>query len=147
MKDILLSSPVFYLYLAFVVVLLIAALWTRQPGPAVGKPRAAANDGTGIGGALVAARCNLNRAPWRGPPRNPGATARPFFSLQATPVRGALEVDRAEAMGVPAPFIVAFRRGGDVAAYARPTPASCAPSPSRWYGGLDRPEGEDGAVD
>jgi hypothetical protein len=38
---------------------------------------------------------------------------------EGSPVRGAFEVDRAEAMEVPAPFIVEFRRGGDVAAYAR----------------------------
>jgi hypothetical protein len=35
-----------------------------------------------------------------------------------SPVRGAFAVDRAEALEVPAPFVVEFRRGGDVAAYA-----------------------------
>jgi hypothetical protein len=35
-----------------------------------------------------------------------------------SPVRGAFAVDRAEAMEVPTPFFVEFRRGGDVAAYA-----------------------------
>src|SRR5262249_11480572 len=33
-------------------------------------------------------------------------------------VRGAFAVDRAEALEVPTPFVVEFRRGGDVAAYA-----------------------------
>jgi hypothetical protein len=35
-----------------------------------------------------------------------------------SPVRGAFAVDRAETLEVPTPFIVEFRRGGDVAAYA-----------------------------
>jgi hypothetical protein len=35
-----------------------------------------------------------------------------------SPVRGAFTVDRAEALEVPIPFLVEFRRGGDVAAYA-----------------------------
>jgi hypothetical protein len=35
-----------------------------------------------------------------------------------SPVRGAFAVERAEALEVPAPFVVAFRRDGDVAAYA-----------------------------
>jgi hypothetical protein len=35
-----------------------------------------------------------------------------------SPVRGAFTVDRAEALEVPTPFAVEFRRGGDVAAYA-----------------------------
>ena len=33
-------------------------------------------------------------------------------------VRGAFTVDRAEALEVPTPFVVEFRRGGDVAGYA-----------------------------
>jgi hypothetical protein len=37
---------------------------------------------------------------------------------QDSPVRGAFAVDRAEALDVPIPYIVEFRRGGDVAAYA-----------------------------
>jgi hypothetical protein len=36
-----------------------------------------------------------------------------------SPVRGAFAVDRAQALEVPTPFSVEFRRGGDVAAYAR----------------------------
>jgi hypothetical protein len=35
-----------------------------------------------------------------------------------SPVRGAFAADRARAMEVPTPFIVRFRREGDVAAYA-----------------------------
>jgi cyclopropane-fatty-acyl-phospholipid synthase len=35
-----------------------------------------------------------------------------------SPVRGAFTVDQAEAMEVSAPFVVEYRRGGDVAAYA-----------------------------
>jgi hypothetical protein len=38
---------------------------------------------------------------------------------EGSPVRGAFAVERAEALEVPPPFIVDFRRGGDVAAYAR----------------------------
>jgi hypothetical protein len=33
-------------------------------------------------------------------------------------VRGAFTVDRAETLEIPIPFVVEFRRGGDVAAYA-----------------------------
>jgi cyclopropane-fatty-acyl-phospholipid synthase len=35
-----------------------------------------------------------------------------------SPVRGAFAVERAEVLEAPAPFLVEFRRGGDVAAYA-----------------------------
>jgi hypothetical protein len=35
-----------------------------------------------------------------------------------SPVRGAFAVDRAEALEAPTPFVVEFRRGGDVEAYA-----------------------------
>jgi hypothetical protein len=37
---------------------------------------------------------------------------------EGSPVRGAFTVDRAAALEVPTPYIVEFRRGGDVAAYA-----------------------------
>jgi SAM-dependent methyltransferase len=36
-----------------------------------------------------------------------------------SPVRGAFAIDRAEALEVPINFVAEFRRGGDVAAYAR----------------------------
>jgi hypothetical protein len=35
-----------------------------------------------------------------------------------SPVRGAFAVERAEALEAPTPFVIAFRRNGDVAAYA-----------------------------
>jgi cyclopropane-fatty-acyl-phospholipid synthase len=35
-----------------------------------------------------------------------------------SPVRGAFSIDRAQALEVPTPFSVEFRRDGDVAAYA-----------------------------
>jgi hypothetical protein len=37
---------------------------------------------------------------------------------EGSPVRGAFAVERAQALEVPTPFAVAFRQGGDVAAYA-----------------------------
>ena len=37
---------------------------------------------------------------------------------EGSPVHGAFAVDRAAALEVPTPFLVEFRRGGDVAAYA-----------------------------
>src|SRR5262245_34342318 len=37
---------------------------------------------------------------------------------EGSPVRGAFAIERAATLEVPAPFVVAFRRGGDVAAYA-----------------------------
>jgi hypothetical protein len=82
MKDILLSMPEFYLYLVFVVALLIAALWTRETGPPVGEPPAAAlTTGWGVADAPVAARCNLARAPF---PLQLRRDCRPFQDLQAT---------------------------------------------------------------
>jgi hypothetical protein len=38
---------------------------------------------------------------------------------EGSPVRGAFAVERAEALEVPTPFVVEYRRGGDAAAYAR----------------------------
>jgi hypothetical protein len=38
---------------------------------------------------------------------------------EGSPVRGVYEVERAETLEVPAPYIVEFERGGDVAAYAQ----------------------------
>jgi hypothetical protein len=37
---------------------------------------------------------------------------------EGSPVRGAFAVERAKALEVPTPFVLEFRRGGDVAAYA-----------------------------
>jgi hypothetical protein len=38
---------------------------------------------------------------------------------EGSPVRGAFTVDRAQTLEAPVPFVVEFRRSGDVAAYAR----------------------------
>jgi hypothetical protein len=85
MKDIILSMPEVYLYLVFVVVLLIRALWTREIDPPVGEPRATAlTTGRGVGDAPVAARCNLDRAPLRSSDLPPQRDRRPFRDLQAT---------------------------------------------------------------
>jgi hypothetical protein len=67
---------------------------------------------------------------------------------EGSPVRGAFAVDRAEALDVPAPFLVAFRRDGDVAAYA----GACtgflrAFSEPVVRAALNQPEGEDGTVE
>jgi SAM dependent carboxyl methyltransferase len=65
-----------------------------------------------------------------------------------SPVRGAYAVDRAEALEVPTPFLVEFRRGGDAAAYAGAyTGFLRAVSEPVVRAALDRPEGEDGTVE
>jgi hypothetical protein len=65
-----------------------------------------------------------------------------------SPVRGAFAVDRAEALEVPTPFNVAFRRDGDVAAYAGAyTGFLRAVSEPVVRAALDRPEGGVGAVE
>ena len=76
MKDILLSNSVFYLYLAFVVPALIAALWTRPTGPAVSKPRAAAPT-TGRASATPRSQqmATSTGPPCGAPPGRPGATS------------------------------------------------------------------------
>ena len=85
MKDILLSMPEVYLYLALVVTSLIAALWTREPLSAVGTPgRRSLRTGWDAGDDLVAARCNLDRAPFPGPAWQPQRDRRHFRDLQAT---------------------------------------------------------------
>src|SRR5262249_17868966 len=78
MSDILLSMFTIYFYLALVVTLLIAAVWTREAcatGPTTGR---------GVADALVAARCNLDPAPWRGSVLPPQPDRRPYRDLQAT---------------------------------------------------------------
>jgi hypothetical protein len=85
MKDILLSMPEVYLYLALVVTFLIAALWTREPHSAVGTPgRRVLRTGWDVGDDPVAAWCNLDRAPLPGFTRQPRRDRRPFRDLQAT---------------------------------------------------------------
>ena len=84
MKDILLSMPEVYLYRALVVTSLIAALWTHEPLSAVGTPgRRSLRTGWDAGDDLVAARCNLDRAPLPGPDWQPQGDRRPFRDLQA----------------------------------------------------------------
>jgi gibberellin A4 carboxyl methyltransferase len=65
-----------------------------------------------------------------------------------SPVRGAFAVDRAETLEVPTPFLVEFRRGGDVAAYAGAyTGFLRAVSEPVVRAALDQPEGEAGTVE
>jgi hypothetical protein len=62
---------------------------------------------------------------------------------EGSPVRGAFAVERAEALEVPTPFFVTFRRGGDVAAYAGAyTGFLRAISEPVVRAALNRPEGE-----
>ena len=85
MKDILLSMPEVYLYLALVVTLLIAALWRREPLSAVGTPgRRVLRTGWDAGDDPVAAWCNLDRAPLPGFAWQPQRDRGPFPDLQAT---------------------------------------------------------------
>jgi hypothetical protein len=66
---------------------------------------------------------------------------------EGSPVRGAFTVDRAEALEVPIPFLVAFRRG-DVAAYAGAyTGFLRAVTEPVVRAALNQPEGEDGTVE
>jgi SAM-dependent methyltransferase len=65
-----------------------------------------------------------------------------------SPVRGAFAVDRAESLEAPTPYIVAFRRGGDVAAYAGAyTGFLRAISEPVVRAALNRPEGEAATVE
>jgi hypothetical protein len=83
----MLSMPEVYLSinLVLVVVLLIAALWTRQTGPPVGEPRATAlMTGRGVADAPAAARCNLDRNSLRSSAWQPQRDRRPFRDLEAT---------------------------------------------------------------
>jgi hypothetical protein len=65
-----------------------------------------------------------------------------------SPVRGAFVVDRAAALEVPTPYVVEFRRGGDVAAYAAAyTGFLRAISEPVVWAALDRPEEGAGTVD
>jgi hypothetical protein len=65
-----------------------------------------------------------------------------------SPVRGAFVVERAEALEVPTPFLVEFRRGGDVVAYAGAyTGFLRAISEPVVRAALDRPEERAGTVE
>ncbi|MBV8677916.1 MAG: cyclopropane-fatty-acyl-phospholipid synthase [Planctomycetaceae bacterium] len=64
------------------------------------------------------------------------------------PVRSAFAVDRVEALEVPTPFLVEFRRGGDVAAYAGAYTGSLrAVSEPVVRAALNQPKGEVGTVE
>ena len=97
MKDILLSMPEVYLYLALVVTFLIAALWTREPLSAVGTPgRRVLRTGWDASNDPVAAWCDLDRAPLPGFAWQPQRDRGPFPDLQATLSAGyAAKVERA----------------------------------------------------
>jgi S-adenosylmethionine-dependent carboxyl methyltransferase len=65
-----------------------------------------------------------------------------------SPVRDAFTVDRAEALEIPIPFLVDFRRGGDVAAYAAAyTCALRAVSEPVVRAALNQSEGDVGTVE
>jgi hypothetical protein len=65
-----------------------------------------------------------------------------------SPVRGAFTVERAEALEVAAPFVVEYRRGGDVAAYAAAyTGFLRAISEPVVRAALNQPNGEAATVD
>ena len=65
-----------------------------------------------------------------------------------SPVRGAFAVERAAALEVPTPFVVEFRRGGDVAAYAGAyTGFLRAFSEPVVRAAFNQPDGEGGAVE
>src|SRR5262249_47490134 len=67
---------------------------------------------------------------------------------EGSPVRGSFAVDRAEELETQAPFVVEFRRGGDLAAYAEAyTGFLRAVTEPVVRTTLDQPEGEDGTVD
>jgi hypothetical protein len=84
MKDIILSIPELYYYLAYVVALLVAALCTRETGPPAGESRdTALKTGRGVRDASVAARCNLDRAPLRSCVVQHRHDRRPFRDIEA----------------------------------------------------------------
>jgi hypothetical protein len=65
-----------------------------------------------------------------------------------SPVRGAFTTDRAQALEVPTPFVVEFRRGGDAAAYAKAyTGFLRAISEPVVWAALKQPAGEAGTVE
>jgi hypothetical protein len=67
---------------------------------------------------------------------------------EGSPVRGAFAVDRAEALEVPTPFVVAYLRDGDAAAYADAyTGFWRAVSEPVVRAAIDQPEADAGTVD
>ena len=66
------------------MVVFITALWRRQTGPLVSKPRATAlTTGRGVGDAPLAARYNLDRTSLRSSAMPPQRDRQPFRDLQA----------------------------------------------------------------
>ena len=64
------------------------------------------------------------------------------------PARGAFAVERAEALEAPTPFVLEFRRGGDVATYAAAYTGFCrAITEPVVRAALNQPEGDDGTVE
>jgi hypothetical protein len=85
MEHIILSIPELYLYPVFLVLLLIAALLERDPGPPTGKPRAIVQaTERGVSDARVTARGNLDRAPLASSIGKPSGDHRSFRDLEAT---------------------------------------------------------------
>ena len=84
MKNIILSMPEFYLYVVFVVLALIAALWQRPTRLSVGEPRATAPT-TGRASPTRWWRhvATATGPPGGVPPWRPSATVRPFPDLEA----------------------------------------------------------------
>jgi hypothetical protein len=67
---------------------------------------------------------------------------------EGSPLRGVFNIDRAEALEAPAPFVVEFRRGGDVSDYAGAyTGFLRAVTEPVVRAALDQPAGEAGTVD
>ena len=84
MNHIILAMSPFYLYLMFVVVLLITALWTRESDPPASKRRAAdLTIARGVGDTRVAVLCNLDQLPSRSSAWRPQRGRHPFGDLEA----------------------------------------------------------------
>ena len=85
MIDILLSTPGFYFYLAFVLILLLPSLLTRQTDPPLGEPRATALT-TGRMPAMLRRQpvATWTEIPCGGALRTSSATARPFPDVEDT---------------------------------------------------------------
>lgn len=84
MKDIILSIPELYYYLAYVVALLVTALWAHEAVPPVSEPRAATlKTRRRAGDVPVAARCNFDRAPLRSSVVQRRHDRRPFRDFEA----------------------------------------------------------------
>jgi hypothetical protein len=84
MNEIILSIPELYYYLAYLIALLVMALWTRESDPPVGGPRTAAQKSLqGVRDSPVASRCNLERVPLRSSAVQRRHGPRPLRDLEA----------------------------------------------------------------